>query len=79
MAAKIMTVIGEAVISEGVWKSENKHLEDFLNKIRPYDDTGAKPSYDIWAAEEAVKNIPFSTLVEYEEIDYSDEPEGTIY
>ena len=79
MAAKIRTVIGEAIISEGVWQSENKNLEDYLNKARPYDVTGAKPSYDIWAAEEAVKMLPFSTIVEFDEIDYSNDEEGTIY
>jgi len=79
MSVKIMTVVGEAVISEGMWKSDNKSLEEFLNKVRPYDVTGAKPSYDIWAAEEAVRLLPFSILVDYDEIDYSDEPEGTIY
>lgn len=79
MTAKITTVIGDATISEGVWVSENKHLEQYLNKVRPYDVTGAKPSYDIWAAEEAVKMIPFSVLVDFDEIDYNEDEEGTVY
>jgi hypothetical protein len=79
MTAKITTVIGDATITEGVWKSENKSLEEFLNKAKFYDVTGAKPSYDIFAAEEAVKMIPFSVLVDFDEIDYNEDEEGTVY
>lgn len=71
--------MGEAVITGGVWSSENKDLADFLNAMRPEDHTGAKPSYSNWVAEQALSLLPYSKLVEYDEIDYSDEPEGTVY
>ena len=77
--AKISTVMGEAVILEGVWHSENPNLAEFLNKMRPVDRTGAAPSYNNWVAEQALPLLPFSKLIDYDEIDYSEEPEGTIY
>jgi len=77
--AKIITVMGEAVITEGVWYSENENLAEFLNTMRPTDRTGAVPSYNNWVAEKALLLLPFSTLVDYDETDYTGEPEGTIY
>lgn len=77
--AKISTVMGEAIITEGVWHSENENLAEFLNTMRPVDRTGAVPSYNNWVAEKALSLLPFSKIIDYDEIDYSDEPEGTIY
>lgn len=80
MTAKISTKLGEAIIENGEWSAKNKMLERYLNTVcDPNHMPGYLPNPDMNAAVLAVKKLPGTELIEYDEIDYADEPEGTIY
>jgi len=77
MSAKIKTPLGEAIIRNGTWSSENKELEKLL---KAYEESalfaGYEPNPDYASAKKFADDTPGVEVVSWDETEYE---EGTIY
>lgn len=70
MTARIVTPIGKAVVKNGVWNSDNKDLEKFLQRVESEEYIEYYPNPDLGSALRAVKALPESKVVSYTKMKY---------